>query len=129
MAGYLSVSSHTALSSPVSLPVLSFLCKNVRLVYHSFHPSVHPFLCLSDEYQSLSHLFLSIHLSIPTPSPAVGLCVLRLYVKCESVCTVVYICVFFIVPHGYVCLYMCQIAIHPSHPALIPLFSSPTECV
>lgn len=112
----LSVSSHAALSSSVSLLVLSFLCKDVRPVYHSLHPSVRPSLCLSDEYLSLFHLFSpsSVHPSI------LPLCVcVNLDVQlCERVCV-------FQCAHGYVCVCVsicaCQITIYPPIPPSHPL--------
>lgn len=93
----LSVSSHTTFSSSVSLFVLSFLWKNVRLVYHTLHPSIHPPLCLSDEY--LSFFWPPPGQSIPLSLPSLCEFVHRLcgtvYLNCETTCTVcVCLCVF-----------------------------------
>lgn len=94
----LSVSSHTTFSSSVSLFVLSFLWKNVRLVYHTLHPSIHPPLCLSDEYLSFfwpPPPSQSIPLSLPSLCEFVRRLCGTVYLNCEPTCTVyVCLCVF-----------------------------------
>lgn len=92
----LSVSSHAALSSSVSPLVLSFLCKDVRLVYHSLHPSVHPSIPLSDEYLSLSlpPNPPSIYPSNPALPPTVGFVCSLCAFKCESACALARVCLF-----------------------------------
>lgn len=85
----LSVSSHSALSSSVSLLAHSFLCRISDLSLTPAIPqSSHPF-CPLDEYLSLRHLFFpfSIHPSIPQ-------------VFCLSVCSKGNL-------HGCVCVFYC----------------------
>lgn len=68
----------------ICLSVRSFipLWKNVRLVYHTLHPSIHPPLCLSDEYLSFFWPPPPVNPSLCPYPPCVSLCVV-----CVALCT------------------------------------------
>jgi len=126
----LSVSGHTTLSSSVSLLELSFLCKNVRLVYHSLHPSLH----LSDGYPSLLTFFPRQPIPLSPRPPPVDQCVLCVYLKCECACTVVCVCLLICFSMCFwlrlcVCICVCQIVIYPPIPPSSPSPLSVCVCV